>query len=325
MRLFVTGANGFIGQVLCCKLREKGLFVKAALRKSNAQVECDEKTFIDALNAETDWSDALLGIDVIIHLASRVHVMEETVSNPLAEYRKVNVQGTLNLARQAYNAGIRRFIFISSLKVNGESTPLDKPFTSDDTPSPVGPYAISKCEAEDALRQLTAETGMEIVIIRPPLVYGPGVKANFLNMMCWLNAGFPLPLGAIKNKRSLVSLDNLIDLIVTCIDHPGAANQTFLVSDGEDISTTELLRRTAAALDKTARLLPMPMGLLRIFAALSGKSEIYQRLCGSLQVDIGKSTELLGWLPPFSQQEALQMTAKDFLDANRNKSGYTGH
>jgi len=324
MRLLVTGANGFIGQPLCSKLQAKGLIVRAAMRQLSPQVEAVETVMINTLNAETDWSDSLSVVDVVIHLASRVHVMEETASNPLAEFREVNVEGTLNLARQAYKAGVRRFIFISSLKVNGESTPLDKPFTADDTPAPVGGYAISKREAEDALRQLSAETGMEIVIIRPPLVYGPGVKANFMNMMRWLSAGFPLPLGAIKNKRSLVALDNLIDLIVTCIDHPGAVNQTFLVSDGQDVSTTELLKRTAAALGKTARLLPMPMGLLRIFATVSGKSEIYRRLCGSLQVDIGKSTDLLGWLPPFSQHEALQKTAQYFLAENRNKSGYTG-
>lgn len=321
MRLLVTGANGFIGKPLCSKLQAKGLVVRATMRQSNSQVDGDDIVLVDALNAETDWSEALRGVDVVIHLASRVHVMEETASNSLAEFREVNVEGTLNLARQAYQAGVRRFIFMSSLKVNGESTPLGKPFTADDIPAPVGPYAVSKREAEDGLRQLSAETGMEIVIIRPPLVYGPGVKANFLNMMRWLNSGLPLPLGAINNKRSLVALDNLLDLIMACIDHPGAANQTFLVSDGEDVSTTELLKRTAAALGKTARLLPMPMGLLRIFARLSGKSEIYQRLCGSLQVDIVKTNDLLGWLPPFSQNEVLRKTAKYFLAADRNKSG----
>jgi nucleoside-diphosphate-sugar epimerase len=244
--------------------------------------------------------------------------MEEVASSPLAEFRKVNVEGTLNLARQAHQAGVRRFIFMSSLKVNGESTELGKPYQADDTPSPVGPYAVSKREAEDALRQLSAETGMEVVIIRAPLVYGPGVKANFLNMMRWLNEGFPLPLGAINNKRSLVALDNLLDLIVACIDHPGAANQTFLVSDGEDISTTELLKRTAAALGRSARLLPIPMGFLSITAKCLGKGEVYQRLCGSLQADIVKTTHLLGWLPPMSQHEALQKTAEAFLAANRN-------
>lgn len=321
MRLLVTGANGFIGQPLCGKLHAKGLVVRAAMRQPNLRVGCDETVLIDALNAETDWSEALRGVDVVIHLAARVHVMEEVASHPLAEFRKVNVEGTLNLARQAYQAGVRRFIFISSLKVNGESTPLDKPFTADDNPAPVGPYAVSKREAEDGLRQLSAETGMEIVIIRPPLVYGPGVKANFLNMMRWLNLGLPLPLGAINNKRSLVALDNLLDLIMECIDHPGAANRTFLVSDGEDVSATELLKRLAAALGKPARLLLVPMGLLRMLATLLGKGEIYQRLCGSLQVDIVKTNDLLGWLPPISQDEALRKTAEDFLASNRNKCG----
>ena len=319
-RILVTGANGFIGQALCDKLQRQKRPIRAAMRSASSQATSVETVLVDAIDAATDWSDTLLGVNSVLHLAARVHVMEDTTSDPLAEFRKVNVEGTLNLARQAAEAGVRRFIFISSIKVNGESTLLGKPFTADDRPAPVDPYAISKREAEDALRQVAAETGMEVVIIRPSLVYGPGVKANFLSMMHWLNRGFPLPLGSINNKRSLVALDNLLDLIVTCIDHPNAANQTFLVSDGEDLSITELLTRMAAALGQQAQLLHVSQGLLQIVATLLGKRAYCQRLCESLQVDISKTRDLLGWIPPVSVDEALRITAADFLKATRNKS-----
>jgi nucleoside-diphosphate-sugar epimerase len=240
--------------------------------------------------------------------------MHDESSDPLAEFRKVNVEGTLNLARQAAEAGVRRFIFISSIKVNGEGTPLGSPYRADAQPQPADSYGISKMEAEQGLRALAAETGMEVVIIRPTLVYGPGVKANFLSMMRWLHKGVPLPFGAIHNQRSLVALDNLVDLIVTCIDHPAAANQTFLVSDGEDLSTTELLRRMATALGKPARLLPVPSWLLEAGASILGKKALSQRLCGSLQVDISKTRELLGWTPPLSVDAALRKTAAHFLE-----------
>jgi nucleoside-diphosphate-sugar epimerase len=220
----------------------------------------------------------------------------------------------LNLARQAAEAGVRRFIFISSIKVNGEGTPLGAPYRADAQPQPADPYGISKMEAEQGLRALAGETGMEVVIIRPTLVYGPGVKANFLNMMRWLHKGVPLPFGAIHNRRSLVALDNLVDLIVTCIEHPAAANQTFLVSDGEDLSTTELLRRMATALGAPAHLLPVPSWLLEAGATMLGKKALSQRLCGSLQVDISKTRELLGWTPPLSVDAALRKTAKHFLE-----------
>lgn len=194
-----------------------------------------------------------MGHGVVIHSAARVHVMDEQSADPLAEFRKMNVDGTLNLARQAAAAGVRRFIFISSIKVNGEGTVLGKPYTAMDTPSPQDPYGISKMEAEQGLRQIAQDTGMEVVIIRPVLVYGPGVKANFRSMVNWMNKGVPLPLGSIYNKRSMVALDNLVDLVVTCIDHPAAANQTFLESDGEDLSTTEMLRRIIGSLPGQSR------------------------------------------------------------------------
>lgn len=240
--------------------------------------------------------------------------MHDTSSDPLAEFRKVNVEGTLSLARQAAAAGVRRFIFISSIKVNGEGTPVNVPYLADAQARPADPYGISKMEAEQGLHALAIETGMEVVIIRPVLIYGPEVKANFLSMMRWLHKGVPLPFGAIHNRRSLVALDNLVDLIVTCIDHPAAANQTFLVSDGEDLSTSELLRRMGAALGKPARLLPVPSWLLEAGAAMLGKKALSQRLCGSLQVDIGKARELLNWTPPVSVDEALHKTARHFLE-----------
>jgi len=232
--------------------------------------------------------------------------MKDELADPLAEYRLVNVEGTLNLARQAAAAGIKRFIYISSIKVNGESTPLGKPFLSSDIPEPEDPYGVSKREAEQGLMQLAADTGMEVVIIRPPLVYGPGVKGNFATMIKLIDKGLPLPLGAVHNKRSLVGVDNLVDLIIRCIDHPAAANQVFLAGDGEDLSTTELLRGVANAMGKPARLIPVPVGLLQLSATLLGKEAVAQRLLGSLRVDITKTCELLDWRPPYTVEEGLQ-------------------
>jgi len=234
-------------------------------------------------------------------------------SDPLAEFRLVNVEGTANLARQAAAAGVRRFIYLSSIKVNGEFTEVGHPFTADDAPSPEEPYGVSKHEAEQALRQIAADTGMEVVIIRPPLVYGPGVKANFESMMRWLARGVPLPLAAVsENRRSLVALENLVDLIVTCLSHPAAANQTFLVSDGEDLSTAELLKRMGAAMGHPARLFYLPPVLLKLAATGLHKPGIYQRLLGSLQLDIAKARQLLGWTPPVSVDEGLRRAAEGF-------------
>jgi len=232
--------------------------------------------------------------------------MKEEVTDPLAEYRRVNVDGTLNLARYAVEAGVKRFVFISSIKVNGEQIAPGRPFTCDDTPTPKDPYAISKLEAEQGLQQIALETGMEVVIIRPPLVYGPGVKGNFASMIKLVEKGLPLPFGAIDNRRSLVGLDNLVDLIITCIDHPNAANQVFLVSDGEDLSTSGLLRRVAKAMGKPSRLIPVPAGLLQLGATVLGKKAIGQRLLGSLQVDISSTRERLDWTPPVSVDEGLR-------------------
>ena len=312
--ILVTGATGFVGSCLLAKLGQMvDLCVLGAHRVDQPFADHPSAVVGDISN-DTDWRSAIRGQEVVIHSAARVHVMNDTSSDPLAEFRQVNVEGTLNLARQAAAAGVRRFIFISSIKVNGEGTPVGAPYLADAQAAPADPYGISKMEAEQGLRSLAAETGMEVVIIRPVLVYGPGVKANFLSMMRWLHKGVPLPFGAIDNRRSLVALDNLVDLIVTCIDHPAAANQTFLVSDGEDLSTTELLRRMGSALGKPARLLPVPSRLLEVGAAMLGKQALAQRLCGSLQVDISKTRELLNWTPPVSVDEALRKTAKHFLE-----------
>jgi nucleoside-diphosphate-sugar epimerase len=265
------------------------------------------------MTAATDWNAALKGVQVVVHCAARVHVMDDRSLDPLETYRQVNVDGTLNLASQAAQAGVRRFVFVSSIKVNGEVSRPSQPFTADEVPAPLDPYGISKLEAELGLREIEAKTGMEVVIVRSPLVFGPGVKANFASMMRWVAHEIPLPFGAIHNARSMVSLDNLVDLLVTCLEHPAATGQTFLVSDGEDLSTTELLRRTARAMGKKALLLPVPTFFLELSGALLGKRAVVQRLCGSLQVDIKKTKDLLGWSPPVSVDEGLRQTAIHFL------------
>jgi nucleoside-diphosphate-sugar epimerase len=313
--ILLTGATGFVGNAVMKRLVIDGYEVTAAVRNQQSSVHGKvQMIVVPGLDASTEWSAALAGLHVAIHVAARVHVMSEQSADPLAEFRKVNVEGTLNLARQAAAAGIKRFVFISSIKVNGEGTKPSQPYTAFDLPAPQDPYGISKMEAEHGLRQLAEDTGMEVVIIRPVLVYGPGVKANFRSMMSWLNKGVPLPLGTILNKRSLVSLDNLVDLVVTCIKHPAAANQTFLVSDGEDLSTTEMLRHMGKALGKPVRLLPVPAGLLEGGAALLGKRAVAQRLCGSLQVDISHTRETLNWTPPVSVDEGFRAAATAFLN-----------
>ncbi len=266
-----------------------------------------------SLSSEIDWTVALRSVDQVVHLAARVHVMNDKSSDPLADFRSVNVEGTANLARQAAAAGVRRFVYLSSIKVNGECTKEGRPFTADDAPAPEDPYGVSKHESEQLLQQIAAEIGMEVVIIRSPLVYGTGVKANFESMMRWLARGVPLPLAAVtENRRSLVALDNLVGLIITSLSHPAAANQTFLVSDGEDLSTADLLRRMGAALGQPARLFYMPTSVLKLGAQVVNKPGIYQRLCGSLQLDIAKTRRLLDWIPPLSVDEGLRRAAEGF-------------
>ncbi|MDO9197159.1 SDR family oxidoreductase [Rhodoferax sp.] len=305
--ILVTGATGFVGSALVARLAREGTETRACVRRNGASLPDGVHTVqVAGLTADTDWRHALAGVAVVVHAAARVHVMVDAATDPLAEFRRVNVDGTLNLARQAAAAMVKRFVFISSVKVNGEATLPGRPFTADDAPAPLDPYGVSKMEAEQGLRQIAAQTGMAVVIIRPPLVYGPGVKANFAALMRAVQRGWPLPLGAVHNQRSLVALDNLVDFIVTCITHPQAANQTFLVSDGHDLSTTELVRGLARAARMPVRLLPVPVWALRAGAALLGKGDAVQRLCGNLQVDISKARSLLGWTPPISVDDGLR-------------------
>ena len=288
----ITGGTGFVGSRLIERLKQTNSEVSRLRREMH-------------LNGGPEWCIEKK-FDVVIHTAARVHVMNEMASDPLVAFRMANVEATLNLARKAAAVGVKRFVFISSVKVNGEFTPPGRAFTEADAPNPQDAYGLSKHEAEQGLRQLATDTGMEVVIIRPPLVYGPGVKANFAALMRAVQRGWPLPLGAVHNQRSLVALDNLVDFIVTCISHPQAANQTFLVSDGQDLSTTELVRGMAHAAGVPARLLPMPVWALQAGATLLGKGDAVQRLCGNLQVDISKARSLLGWMPPVSVEEGLR-------------------
>ncbi|HEK1241784.1 UDP-glucose 4-epimerase family protein [Pseudomonas aeruginosa] len=315
-RILVTGASGFVGRALSEQLQRLGHEVVAAARSTSSRIPSSVRSVLTGdLCPDTDWSEALQAVDIVIHAAARVHVMNETLADPLQEFRKVNVEATLNLARQAASKGIRRFIFISSIKVNGEATEYGRPYRADDEPRPIDPYGLSKLEAERGLLDLAARTGIEVVIIRPVLVYGPGVKANFLNMMKVINKKIPLPFLLVDNRRSLVALTNLVDLITSCLEHPSAANQVFLVSDDEDLSTSELLKRMGIALGAPARLLPVPVFLMKFIARMLGKGAFSQRLLGSLQVDISKTKGLLAWHPPLNVDEALKETARHFLDS----------
>ncbi len=316
MRVAVTGASGFVGKAVVQQLAGNGHEVLSYARQPThfASTQGISSMTAPELGIHADWRfRAEDGIDVLVHAAARVHVMQDASADPLNEFRKVNVVGTEILARQAALAKVKRFVFLSSIKVNGEFTEEGQPFTADDVPAPMDPYGISKNEAEQLMHQISAETGMEVVIIRSPLVYGPGVKANFESMMRWLARGVPLPLAAVtENRRSLVALDNLVDLIVTCLNHPSAANQTFLVSDGEDLSSAQLLKRMGDAMGQPARLFYLPPGLLKLGATMLNKPGINQRLCGSLQLDIAKTRQLLGWTPPVSVDEGLRRAAEGF-------------
>lgn len=305
MNILLTGATGFVGSRLADLLLHRTSHQLTSAVRRQGTVVCGQEVVVDSLNADTDWSKAVLNQKVVIHAAARAHVMSDQSSDPIEEYRKVNVEGTLNLARQSVEAGVQRFVYISSIKVNGEQTAPGKPFTERDAPAPSDPYGVSKMEAEEGLIELARNTELEVVIVRPPLVYGPGARGNFASMLNLVTRQLPLPLGSVNNKRSLVALDNLVDLIITCVEHPAAANQVFLVSDGHDVSTTELLRAVARAMGKSSRLLPIPASVLVIGAAVLGKKAVAQRLLGSLQVDISKARDLLDWEPPLSLEEGL--------------------
>lgn len=312
-RVLVTGATGFVGMPLCRAMLATGWHVRGTHRSArNATLLPDgvELIHIPSINRDTDWSEALNGADAVVHLAARVHVMNDDAADPLNEFRQVNVLGTECLARRAAAAGVQRFIYLSSVKVNGEGRSI--PYTEQDVPVPEDSYGISKLEAERVLHNIAAETGLEIVILRAPLIYGPGVKANFLRMVKIINRGFPLPLANIRNRRSFIYMDNMVSAILACMSHPRAAGQTYLVSDGEDVSTPELIARLATSLRRPVRLLPFPLTLMRILGKLIGKSSSVERLLGSLSVDSSKIRLELEWTPPYTLDQGLQKTADWF-------------
>ena len=310
MHVLLTGSTGFVGKALMSTLRTKRHEISAPMRAQSESSASLNSFLVGDINAATNWSTVLQGADAVVHLAARVHVMRDTADNPLKEFRSVNTEGTLNLARQAAAAGIRRFIFLSTIGVNGNSTSHGKIFTETSASLPHDPYSVSKHEAEVGLRAISKSTGMKIVIIRPTLVHGNKAPGNFGKLTRLVAKGLPLPLASIDNRRSLVGIDNLVDFIITCLEHPAAANETFLVSDGEDLSTPDLIRRMARAMDRSARLLAVPKSVLMAAAAMLGKRDMAQRLCGSLQVDISKARALLGWNPPVSVDEGLRRAVK---------------
>lgn len=309
MKVLVTGANGFVGKPLCAELLRQGRSVRVALRCANTPVEDVEVVAVGDIHDETDWADALRGVDVVIHLAARVHVMKDAAADPLAEFLKVNLHGTTNLAQYAARAGVKRLVFVSSIKVNGEETDRQRSYTEQDQPAPQDPYGISKWQAEQALQRIAQDTGLQVVIVRSPLVYGPGVKGNFISLLAAINKGIPLPLAGARNARSLVYVGNLVDVLTICASHPAAAGQTYLVRDGEDVSTAALVEKIAVALGRKCHSLYFPPGLLRAAAAMLGRSEQIDRLFGSLRVSDAKIRSELGWVPPYKLEQGLRATA----------------
>lgn len=332
MRLLITGANGFVGKRLCAELLRKGLTTRAAVRSTVTIPGVDESFALDDICGTTDWDRALQGVHVVVHLAARVHIMRESAADPLSEFLQVNLQGTENLARQAARAGVKRFVYVSSIKVNGESTLTSdssfacgsikqKKFIESDEPNPQTPYAISKWQAEQALHRIAQETGLEVVIVRPPLVYGPGVKGNFVSLLKTIEKGVPLPLAGAHNLRSLIYVGNLVDALIVCATHPSAAGQTYLVSDGQAVSTAELADKIAHALERPNRSFYFPPSLIRALAALAGRSEQVDKLFGSLLVNDYKIRSELGWVPPYSMEQGLRATAEWYV-AQRDAVGY---
>lgn len=316
MKVLITGASGFIGNAMCRWLTTHSLDVVGAVRQLPAGplVGVDYR-IVGNLDASTDWHTALAGVEDVIHCAARVHVMRETTDDPLMAFRSANVAGTERLARQAAAVGVKRLVFISSIKVNGEKTA--EGFNENDTPAPQDPYGQAKWEAEEMLSQVSKETGLEVVIVRPPLVYGPGVKGNLARLLNWVEHGVPLPLAGIRNARSLIGIDNFTSALHACLIHPAAAGRTYLVRDGEDISTPELVRRLGHHLGKPARLFPLPATLLERMAGLVGRRADVQRLTGSLIVDDSRIRRELGWVPPYTLDDGLELMARTWLNRTR--------
>lgn len=307
-RFLITGANGFVGKPLCAELSKRGDAVTAAVRSPSSVVDAGS-VVVGAIDGHTDWSNALRDVDVVIHLAARVHVMKDDAADPLAEFLKVNLHGTENLARQAAQAGVKRLVYVSSIKVNGEGTAENQPYSESDQANPQDPYGISKWRAEQALQRIAQETGLEVVMVRPTLVYGAGVKGNFISLMTAIDKGIPLPLAGAKNLRSLLYVGNLVDALIACATLSAAAGQTYLLSDNEDISTAMLVEKIASALGRKSRSFYFPPGLLRVAAGVLGRSAQVDRLFGSLQVSNQKIRNELNWHPPFTVEQGLRATA----------------
>ena len=322
-KVLVTGADGFVGKAVCRRLLESGYTPRAGLWSADlwpalheAAPRLGEFAILGDLGVNPSFREALDDVSAVVHLAARVHVMRDNAVDPLHEFRRVNVAGTAALARAAAKLGVRRFVFVSTAKVNGEST-SGRPFAEGDGPAPQDPYAVSKWEAEEALHSVATETGLEVAIIRPPLVYGPGVRANFLRLMRMVARGLPLPLPDTNNRRSLIGVENLADCLVRCVSHLGAANQTFMVSDGQDVSTRELVARLARPLGRSARFLPVPEFALRLAARLLRKEPALNRLLGSFELDSGKVRRTLEWKPPVTLDSGLATTARWYLESSR--------
>lgn len=311
----VTGASGFIGKAMCLKLCRQNYTVRAAVRSTTSLLPSDQYDVIAIGNLclQTDWSAALIGVDTVIHCAARAHVMHDTTNDTMSAYRTINVFGTRRLAEQAAALGVRRLVFLSSVKVNGERTEYDAPFVASHIPNPEDSYGLSKLEAEEVLWQVAEKTGLEVVIIRSPLVYGPEVKGNLRRLLRYIEMGVPLPLGAVTNQRSMLGLNNLVDLLFCCSEHPLAAGQTFLASDGIDLSTPRLIQLIANGMGRSARIIPVPIGLLKAAGSLLNKRAEVERLIGSLQVNSEPTRARLGWVPPVSIEEGIQEMAQWYV------------
>jgi nucleoside-diphosphate-sugar epimerase len=323
MKILITGSSGFLGNALQIELKKRGFLYRCITRQDKSflknKLQNEENFFVEDINSHTDWSKPLYNIKCVIHCAARAHIINEKEVDSLAAYRKINVEGTRNLAEQASIAGVKRLVFISSIGVNGPFTGNSTFFSHNDYPVPVDNYAISKLEAEQALKEVSAKTGLEVVIIRPPSIYGPGVKGNFLRLLNLINYGLPLPFGRINNLRSYIGLDNLVDFIICCMEHPKASGQIFLVSDGVDLSTRDLIKKISIIMKKNIFFFPVPIFLLRFLSYIIGKHKDLERLVNSLQIDYSWSTKILGWSPPKSLEHGLIKMTESYLKIKKKE------